>query len=146
MQRRDFVTVLGVAAVWPLVARAQQSGPGRRVPNVGILNYAAAQDVLVNDFRSALTELGYVEGKSLTITYRWADGRFEHLPSLVAELLASKVDVIIALGPATWAAKGATSTVPIVIAFSGDPLETAWSPTSHGQAETSLASLTCRAT
>jgi putative ABC transport system substrate-binding protein len=122
MRRRDFVRLLGVASAWPLAAHAQQSGRVRRVPNVGILNYAAAEDTLVSEFRSALRGLGHIEGQTLTITYRWADGRFERLPSLAAELVASKVDVIIALGPATWAAKSATDTIPIVIAFSGDPV------------------------
>jgi putative ABC transport system substrate-binding protein len=122
MRRRQFIAALGSATAWPLAARAQQPGRVRRVPNVGILNYAAAQDELVDEFRTALVELGHVEGQSLTFTYRWADGHFERLPSLVAELLGSKVDLIIALGPATWAAKAATSTVPIVIAFSGDPV------------------------
>src|SRR5947209_3265433 len=116
MRRRQFIAALGSATAWPLAARAQQPGRVRRVPNVGILNYAAAQDELVDEFRTALVELGHVEGQSLTFTYRWADGHFERLPSLVAELLGSKVDLIIALGPATWAAKAATSTVPIVIA------------------------------
>ena len=122
MRRRDFVRLLGAAFVWPLVARAQHPGRVRRVPNVGILNYAAAEDMLVSEFRSALRELGHIERQTLTITYRWADGRFERLPSLAAELVASKVDVIIALGPATWAAKAATDTIPVVIAFSGDPV------------------------
>jgi putative ABC transport system substrate-binding protein len=122
MRRRDFVRLLGVASAWPLAAHAQQSGRVRRVPNVGILNYAAAEDTLVSEFRSARRGLGHIEGQTLTITYRWADGRFERLPSLAAELVASKVDVIIALGPATWAAKSATDTIPIVIAFSGDPV------------------------
>jgi putative ABC transport system substrate-binding protein len=122
MRRRDFVQLLGAAVAWPLAARAQQSGRVRRVPNVGILNYAAADDALVSEFRSALRELGHIEGQTTTITYRWADGRFERLPGLAAELVASKVDVIIALGPATWAAKAATNTVPIIIAFSGDPV------------------------
>jgi putative ABC transport system substrate-binding protein len=122
MRRRDFVRLLGVASAWPLAAHAQQPGRVRRVPNVGILNYAAAEDTLVSEFRSALRGLGHIEGQTLTITYRWADGRFERLPSLAAELVASKVDVIIALGPATWAAKSATDTIPIVIAFSGDPV------------------------
>jgi putative ABC transport system substrate-binding protein len=81
----------------------------------------AAQDALVSEFRDALREIGHVEGQTLAITYRWADGRLELLPSLVAELVAGNVDVIIALGPAAWAAKHTTSTVPIVIAFSGDP-------------------------
>jgi putative ABC transport system substrate-binding protein len=123
MRRREFITLIGGAAALPLAALAQQPGRVRRAPNVGILNYAAAEDALVNEFRSALSELGHIEGQTLTITYRWADGRFERLPSLAAELIASKVDVIIALGPAAWAAKGATNTVPIVIAFSGDPVE-----------------------
>ena len=89
---------------------------------VGILNYAAAQDVRVNQFRDALRRLGYAEGKNLAVTYRWADGVLDRLPELAAELAASKVDVIIALGPAVWAVKRATTTVPIVIAFSGDPV------------------------
>jgi putative ABC transport system substrate-binding protein len=123
MRRRDFIALLGSAAVAvPFAALAQQLGRVRRMPNVGILNYAAADDALVKEFRRALGELGHIEGQSLTITYRWADGRFERLPTLAAELVASKVDVIIALGPATWAAKEATDTIPIIIAFSGDPV------------------------
>jgi putative ABC transport system substrate-binding protein len=123
MRRREFITLIGGAAALPFAALAQQpAGRVRRVPNVGILNYAAAEDALVDEFRSALRELGYIEGQTLTITHRWADGRFELLPILAAELIATKVDVIIALGPATWAAKGATNTVPVVIAFSGDPV------------------------
>ena len=117
MKRREFILALGGAAVaWPLTARAQQ--PAR----VGILNYAAPQDVRVSQFRDALRQLGYAEGKNLAVTYRWADGVLDRLPELAAELVADKVDVIIALGPAVWAAKRATTTVPIVIAFSGDPV------------------------
>jgi putative ABC transport system substrate-binding protein len=122
MRRREFIRLIGGAAALPSAALSQQLGRGRRIPNVGILNYAAADDALVNDFRSALGELGHVEGQSLTITYRWPDGRFERLPNLAAELVANNVDVIIALGPATWAAKAATNSIPIVIAFSGDPV------------------------
>src|SRR3954447_22402253 len=122
MQRREFITLLGGAVAVPFSALAQQLGRVRRMPNVGILNYAAADDALVKEFRRALRELGHIEGQSLTITYRWADGRFERLPGLAAGLVASKVDVIIALGPATWAAKQATDSIPIVIAFSGDPV------------------------
>ena len=123
MKRREFITLVGgAAAAVPFAALAQQLGRVRRMPNVGILNYAAADDALVNEFRRALGELGHIEGQSLTIAYRWADGRFERLPNLAAELVTSKVDVIIALGPATWAAKEATDTIPIVIAFSGDPV------------------------
>jgi putative ABC transport system substrate-binding protein len=123
MKRREFITLLGgAAAAWPLAARAQQPRSGQRVPHVGILNYAAAQDLLVDEFRSALRELGRVEGQNLAITYRWADGQLERLPLLATELVASNVDVLIALGPASWAAKRATSTIPIVMAFSGDPV------------------------
>src|SRR5262249_50102972 len=115
MQRRDFIALICSAVAMPCAARAQPSRV-RRLPTVGILNYAAADDDLVNYFRGALGELGHVEGQSLTVIYRWADGRFELLPSLAAELIASSVDVIIALGPATWAAKAATTSIPIVIA------------------------------
>jgi putative tryptophan/tyrosine transport system substrate-binding protein len=94
----------------------------QRIPSVGILNYDAVQDIRVNQFHDALRELGYVEGRNLAVTYRWADGALDRLPDLAAELVASKVDVIIALGPAVWAAKRTTTTVPIVIAFSGDPV------------------------
>jgi putative ABC transport system substrate-binding protein len=122
MRRRELIALIGGATALPFAAFAQQLGRARRVPNVGILNYAAAEDALVTEFRIALRELGHVEGQTLTIIYRWADGHFERLPSLAVELVASKVDVIIALGPATWAAKGATNTIPVVIAFSGDPV------------------------
>jgi putative ABC transport system substrate-binding protein len=122
MQRREFLTLVGgAAAAWPHAVHAQPSRP-QRLPNVGILNYAAAQDSLVDEFRNGLRELGRVEGQTLLITYRWADGRLDRLPELAAELVATNVDVIIALGPASWAAKRATSTVPIVMAFSGDPV------------------------
>src|ERR1700704_2044195 len=96
MRRREFITLIGgAAAAAPFAAKSQQPARVRRVPNVGILNYAAADDALVNDFRSSLGELGYVEGKSLNITYRWADGHSERLPNLAGDLIASNVDVII---------------------------------------------------
>ena len=114
------IGLLGWLAVL-MVATAVSAQP-LRIARVGILNYAAAQDARVNDFREGLRELGYVEGQNLAITYRWADGRLDRLPGLAAELVASNVDVIIAIGPAVWAAKRTTSTVPIVIAFSGDPV------------------------
>jgi putative ABC transport system substrate-binding protein len=120
MRRREFITLLGGAAVsWPLAASAQQPA---KMARIGILNYAAAQDVRVSQFRDALRQLGYAEGENLAVTYRWADGVLDRLPELATELVAGKVDVIIALGPAVWAAKQATTTVPIVIAFSGDPV------------------------
>ena len=86
----------------------------------GMLNYADARDVRVIQFRDALRELGYVEGRNLTLTQRHADGVLNRLPELAAELV-DKVEIIIALGPAVWAAKQTTTTVPIVIAFSGNP-------------------------
>jgi putative tryptophan/tyrosine transport system substrate-binding protein len=120
LRRRQFFTLLGGAAVaWPMAARAQQRAT---VPHVGILNYASAQDIRVSQFHDALRRVGYVDGKNLAVTYRWADGALERLPQLAAELVAGKIDVIIALGPAVWAAKRATTMVPIVIAFSGDPV------------------------
>jgi putative tryptophan/tyrosine transport system substrate-binding protein len=123
MKRREFITLLGgAAAAWPLPLIAQQGDRVQRIARVGILNYAEAHDIRVRQFLSALRELGYVESKNLTVTHRWADGVLDRLPELAAELVASKVDVIIALGPAVWAAKRTTTTVPIVIAFSGDPV------------------------
>jgi putative ABC transport system substrate-binding protein len=95
--------------------------PQRRAPTVGILNYAAAHDVRVNQFLNALRNLGYVEGTNVTIIQRHADGVLDRLPELATELVGAKVDLIIALGPAVWAAKQATTTIPIVIAFSGNP-------------------------
>src|SRR5262244_611587 len=88
---------------------------------VGMLNYANASDVRVIQFRDALREIGYVEGQNLLLTERHADGALNRLPELAAELVASKVEVIIALGPAVWAAKQTTTNVPIIIAFSGNP-------------------------
>ena len=90
-------------AAWPLAVRAQQPDRvPRRNARVGILNYADAQDANVNEFRNGLRELGYVEGQNLAITYRWADGHLDHLPEMAAELVASGVDVIVAIGPAVW--------------------------------------------
>jgi len=125
MRRREFILLLGgTAATWPVAAGAQHAERRHRIARVGILNYAAARYARVDDFRDALRELGYIEGQNLTVIHRWADGRLDRLPGLAAELVASDVDVIVALGPAAWAAKRETTTVPIVIAFSGDPVET----------------------
>ena len=93
----------------------------RRAPTVGILNYAAADDIRVTQFLTALRELGRVEGRNLALVQRHADGVLDRLPELAAQLVAAQVDLIIALGPAVWAAKQATTTIPIVIAFSGNP-------------------------
>jgi putative ABC transport system substrate-binding protein len=108
-------------AAWPLAARAQRLQP-RRPARVGILNYFDARYSRVTEFTESLRELGYVEGQNLVTIHRWADGQLNRLPALANELVANKIDVMIALGPATWAARQSTSTVPIVTTFSGDPV------------------------
>ena len=122
-RRRFLLTSLAGALATPLATEAQ-SRVGK-VPRVGILNSDTAQDARVGEFRDGLRELGYVEGQNLLIIYRWADGHQDRLPALADDLLASNVDVIVAIGASVWAAKRQTSTVPIVIAFSGDPVGTA---------------------
>lgn len=119
MRRRDFI-VSGLASGLPIPPLAAQQRA--TIPNVGILNYMTDDDIRVRQFRAAFGALGYVEGKNIILTLRSANGVFDRLPELAADLAAAKVAVIIALGPATWAAKRATSTIPIVIAFSGDPV------------------------
>jgi putative ABC transport system substrate-binding protein len=95
---------------------------------VGILGFAGAQDVRAEQFRHALKALGYVEGQNLALIQRFADGGMDRLPGLAAELVDDNIDVMIAIGPATWAAKRATTTVPIIIAFSGDPVRNGMVP------------------
>lgn len=114
------MTCLATAMAWPSLSRAQQGERPPRVARVGILNYAGPSYSRVEDFRNELRALGYVEGQNLIFVHVWADGQSDRLPKLAAELVARKVDVLIALGPAAWAAKRETSAVPIVIAFSGD--------------------------
>ncbi len=92
------------------------------VPRVGILNYATDDDIRVQQFKQALQGLGYIDGKNVAIALRSANGMIDDLPGLAAAFVADKSDVIIALGPAAWAAKRTTDTVPVVIAFSGDPV------------------------
>src|SRR5262245_22413107 len=121
MNRRSLLRT-GTVLTLMMAAPSVLAQPLRRTARVGILNYAGAQDIRVREFRDGLRELGYVEGQNLAIAYRWADGRLDRLPELASELVAANVDVIIAIGPAVWAAKRTTSTVPIVIAFSGDPV------------------------
>jgi putative ABC transport system substrate-binding protein len=125
MNRRQFNAALGCVAAsyvaWPDGASAQRAEP-RRQARIGILNYFDARYSRVTEFTESLRELGYVEGQNLLTIHRWADGQLNRLPPLAAELVASKVDVMIALGPATWAAKQTTSSIPIVTTFSGDPV------------------------
>jgi putative ABC transport system substrate-binding protein len=122
MQRREFITLLGGAAAWPLAARAQQAG---KVPRIGFLGAASPSTFAsrLEGIRLGLRDFGYVEGTNITIEYRWAEGRYERLPELAAELVRSNVDLIIThTTPGSLAAKRATTTIPIVMALIGDPV------------------------
>ncbi len=124
MKRMRIVVGLSGWLAVLLVPAAVLAQPPRPVARVGILNSGAVQDARVDYLRDELRELGYIEGQNLGIVYRWADGHPERLPELAAALVANPVDVIVAIGASVWAAKQQTRTVPIVIAFSGDPVGT----------------------
>jgi putative ABC transport system substrate-binding protein len=124
MKRRDFIALLGgAAASWPLAARAQQ--PAK--PVIGFLGSAprATFATRIEGFRLGLRDLGYIEGTNISIEYRFAEGHYERLPELAAELVRSNVDLIITHAtPGSLAAKRATTTIPIVMAAIGDPVAT----------------------
>jgi putative ABC transport system substrate-binding protein len=122
MRRREFIVGLGGAAAWPLGAQAQQATP---LPVVGLLQgrTRGAAEPLTAAFRGGLAETGFIEGRNVKIEYRFADGNFDALPALAAELVHRRVSVIAAGSPAGFAAKAATDAVPIVFIGGGDPIK-----------------------
>jgi ABC-type uncharacterized transport system substrate-binding protein len=123
MKRREFIMLLGgTAATWPLAARAQQAA----LPVVGILGggSAATTTMFLAGFREGLRDAGYIEGQNVVIEARWAEGQYDRLPVLAAELVHRPAAIIVASSlPSVFAAKAATSTIPIVFISAGDPVQ-----------------------
>ena len=124
MRRRAFIAGLGSAAAWPLVARGQKPA----MPVVGYLSAGSREDDATRGIARAvlqgLRESGFVDGKNVRIEYRWAEGHYDRLPELAADLVRSKVNLMVALAtPATFAAKSATSSIPIIFGVGTDPVE-----------------------
>ena len=120
MKRREFITLMGgAAAAWPLEARAQQP----TVALVGLLTGSRQDDRWLGALRQGLKEAGYIEGRNVAIKHRSADGHFDRVSALAAELVADPVALIIAIAPSALAAKAATATIPIVFVTGADPVE-----------------------
>ena len=124
MKRREFITLLsGAVATWPLAARAQQPG---KLPTIGFLGSSTPSTFgpWVAAFMERLRELGWAEGRTIAIEYRWAEGHSERFAEIAAELVRLKVDVIVTTGTSVLAAKQATAVIPIVFAVANDPVGT----------------------
>ena len=124
MRRRQFITLLGGAAAWPLTARAQQPG---KLPTIGFLGQStrSATSEWTTAFVQRLRELGWIDGRNVAIEYRWGEGRNERFAQITAEFVRLKVDVIVTSGtPQVLAAKQATAVIPIVFTQAGDPVGT----------------------
>jgi ABC-type uncharacterized transport system substrate-binding protein len=121
MKRRTFIAGLESAAVWPLVAHAQQ--PGK--PVVGFLNSGSRDGYspMAAAFRKGLGETGYVDGRNVAIEYRWADGQYDRVPAMAADLVRRQVAVIVANTPGVLAVRAATTTIPIVFTTASDPVQ-----------------------
>jgi putative tryptophan/tyrosine transport system substrate-binding protein len=121
MRRREFIAGIGGVAAWPIAARGQQAG---KLPTIGFLGPASASAMSswTAAFVQRLRELGWIEGRTVAIEYRWAEGRSERFPEVAAEFIGLKVDVIVTTGSAVPAFKQATSVIPIVFAIANDPI------------------------